>query len=287
MDALMDYVRQPSDAEVPIKMAAEDTALTALLGTVVQIDLTKDVSVPDDGERMLLVGQQLLIDSDEAYITAAEVMKVCAARVKQHNAGKWARLKTLVNSIHDLIMAELKNLTGNYITARDLLETKMAAYDRSKISATEQARAAIKESGEALQSELLGKATQLKREGDLQGARELQAQAGAVVTDVVLAPTTVSVPGISKRREWKAEFITGGGETVSGEMTLLIAIAEGRVKMMQTVKTPKKGFQDKPLVTFDMSVLNYFARTMPGELGAKFPGVKAVQSLDFSVRSED
>lgn len=69
-------------------MATETNAL-ALIGSVVTLDLTRDTEIPSDGERMQLVAAELVIDSDESFQVAADIVKSCRARVKAHTSGKW------------------------------------------------------------------------------------------------------------------------------------------------------------------------------------------------------
>ncbi len=247
---------------------------------MVNIDLTDDNRVPDDGARMLFAGQQLVVDSQQAFETAAEIIKVCAERIKEHEAGKWGRLNALLNQIKELVMDKLNGLRDPYIDARKLLQPRMEAWVKQQDANVEQTQKAIQASGEAVKTNLLEEAAKLKREGDLSGAKHLIAQAGQVVTDVILAPTVGSIPGLSQSRPLKAEF------KPNGEMLLLTAIADGKVPLFQTIVSKGKP-KEVPVIEFNMTCLNWFAKKMPGEIEKRFPGVKAVAGVNFSVRDAE
>ena len=129
----------------------------------------------------------------------------------------------------------------------------------------------IKETGEAAKRELLAKAKELRRQGMIREAKALEAEAGEVITDVVLADQSPEVEGLQDKWPWKG--------VCESPMDLIIAVAEGRQAL--TVSIEVKGeLREVPILIPNEQAINYFARKLQNSM--KIAGCKARQDVQFA-----
>lgn len=249
-----------------------------LLGSTVTLDLTVKADAPADSDRLALAAKVLEVKDDGAYATAAEIIQTCAARIKAHE-DIWAPARQTSHLAHKTITETITKLTRPYTVIRSILETKMKDYRNAQEAAKVARETEIRDSGNALQKELADKARELRRAGDIRGAKELEAQAGTVITDIVLPDAKPEVQGLTEKRPWQP--------VIEKPMALIVAVAEGRVPLLHTIPKRGGGEEEFPILEINMAVLKHYVQTLGPDIAQKLPGIKAEKGLTFSVKARD
>lgn len=250
--------------------------VTAISGTIT-LDLSKASTVPEDSDRLQLAAQVLTIKDDGGFAAAAEIVSTCAKRIRAHEED-WEGSKKLAHEAHASICATLKRLTGPYVKVREVLESKMRVYRNEQERLNAAAQAKIQESGTELKNELLQEAKGLRRMGDIKEAKRLEAQAETVILDVALPDVKPEVPNLQERRPMKGYC--------DKPMELIVAVAEGRVALLQNIIVRGGGVEEVPIIEINDRALQYLAKSLGEDISLRFPGCRAKAELSFAFTAD-
>lgn len=244
-------------------------SLVALSGEVT-INLDKAPDMPADAERLMVAATSLNVDTPEGFERAGELVLACSNRVTTIETF-FEDDKVMANKLHKSITMKISKLTGPYKAVREVLEAKLKVFIRVSEYKDEQIAEEISTSGNALKDDLLKRSKDARMVGDIKLAKELEAQASTVVTDMVIPDSVPEVDGLGLRRPWKGE--------VENVMELIVAIAEGRVPLVHTVVRGGNA-EELPLLEVNESVLNYIAKRLGKDM--KIPGCRAYEDISFA-----
>lgn len=239
--------------------------------------ITLDLSRQPQGEigdaaRLALALSQITVEDDVSFRRASEIAQIAASRIKAVE-DEFEADKDTAYRMHKSITGRIKRWTDPYKAIREKAEALMKPY----IQALEATKAAqeenIKASGEDARQELLEQAKQARRRGDIKAARELEEQAEAIVTDVVLASNEPEVDGQQIRRPWMGQ--------VDNVMELIVAIAEGRQPLLTTIEV-KGEKKEVPFLIVNEQAITYWAKKLQDSM--KIPGCKAVKDINFAMK---
>lgn len=257
-------------------------------GQRVVLDLTVQPELPSDHSTLKTFAAQFEVRDDESYAIAAEMIQK-SARWNANVEAFFDKGRAQAHAAHKWFTDTIKKLTAPY-DVRSILEPKMLRYrqeqERAKREAEERIRReqeaaerAAREEAARIQAEADAKARELRRQGDIAAAREMQqnAQQSAqtVIAEaessvgVILPDTRPNVGFLGESRPW-----TG---VVDDPMELIRAVANGKVPLMYTTKTGAE-----PIVAVNQRIVTEIAKRL-GKEDIGLPGCRGERGLSLRV----
>jgi hypothetical protein len=245
-----------------------------LTGTVT-LDLTRIPDIPADADRLQIAIKSLEVTDEDSFTRAAEISGTCKDRIKKIE-NFFEDDKNTAHKLHASICSKIKDLSAPFRKVLEACEVQMKPFRIKQEQDKREAEDAIKVNGQAAQEELIAQAKLLRREGRIAEAKELEATAGMITTDVVLPDAKPQVEGMNERWKLKGELIPG-----TGLMQLVTAIAEGNYSLMQTIEVAGQRIE-VPILEINPVVVKYWVEKL-GE-DANIPGVRVVPDVNFAHR---
>lgn len=252
------------------RVASKKKGIVPLTGKIT-IDFTKDAKRPVDGAQMLMLAAGLVVEDSASFEVAGTIVTNCAERIRERKA-YWKATKATADRAHKSVCALEAEDCKDYEDARDLAEQKMEPWIRLKRLETMQDQKQIDAAADTAQADLAARVRELRREGRMSEARELEAQASEIVAPI-LASDIPQVEGLHLREPWKG--------SLDNMMELLAAIHNGKVPLMHTVRVRGED-REEPIVYVSDRVLNHLASTLRESFD--IPGCSAEPEIQFAAR---